>query len=202
VLTHCNAGALATGGIGTALGIITEAHRRGRIAMVYADETRPLLQGARLTAWELLQGGVPVTLICDNMAGALMAQGRIGYVVIGADRIAANGDAANKTGSYGLAALAHLHRIPLYVAAPLSTFDFGVATGAGIPIEYRRPDEVRKFQGIATAPAHVRTYNPSFDVVPHRYIAAIITEAGVIKTPDARKLRPLKKLLKFFKVNY
>ena len=202
VLTHCNAGALATGGIGTALGIITQAHRHGRIGMVYADETRPLLQGARLTAWELRRGRVPVTLICDNMAGALMAQGLVDCVIIGADRIAANGDAANKTGSYGLAALAHLHRIPVYVAAPLSTFDFTVNSGRDIPIESRSADEIRYFQGKAIAPAGIAVRNPAFDVVPHRYISALITESGIIRKPDIRKLRPIKKLLTFFKVNY
>ncbi len=202
VLTHCNAGALATGGIGTALGIITAAHHRGKIRMVYVDETRPLLQGARLTAWELRRGRVPVTLICDNMAGPLMAQRLIDCVVIGADRIAANGDAANKTGSYGLAALARQHRVPVYVAAPLSTFDFTIANGAAIPIEVRPPAEVRRFQGMTIAPADVPVHNPSFDVVPHEFITAIISEAGIIVQPCMRKLKPIKKLMKFFKVNY
>jgi methylthioribose-1-phosphate isomerase len=200
VLTHCNAGMLATGGIGTALGVIYAARRQGRIGMVYVNETRPLLQGARLTTWELLKNRVPATLICDNMAGSLMAQGKIDAVIIGADRIAANGDAANKTGSYGLAALATHHDLPVYVAAPISTFDFSLQSGKEIPIEIRNGDEIRKLNGTLVSPHTVNTFNPSFDVVPREYISAIITEHGIIHHPNARKLLPLKKLLNNVKV--
>ncbi|MDI6740933.1 MAG: S-methyl-5-thioribose-1-phosphate isomerase [Candidatus Edwardsbacteria bacterium] len=202
VLTHCNAGILATGGIGTALGIVYTAHRQGRIRMVYVDETRPLLQGARLTAWELQRNKVPATLICDNMAGGLMARGTIGTVIVGADRIAANGDAANKTGSYGLAVLARRHGIPFHVAAPASTFDFGIRTGRDIPIEFRNEDEVRKLGRAWVAPEKIKAYNPSFDVIPHAYISALVTEHGVIVKPDVRKLIPFKKLLNNIKVIY
>lgn len=200
VLTHCNAGMLATGGIGTAMGIVYTARRQGRIGMVYVDETRPLLQGARLTAWELLRNKVPATVICDNMAGALMAQGRIDAVIIGADRIAANGDAANKSGSYGLAVLAEHHAIPLYIAAPVSTIDFSLGSGNDIPIEFRGRDEVRIFNGSPVAPPFIRVYNPSFDIVPHRSITALITERGIIKKPNACKLLRLKKLINNIKV--
>lgn len=181
ILTHCNAGALATAGVGTALGVITEGHRRGKVEMVYADETRPLLQGARLTAYEMLEAGVPVTLITDNMAASIMAQGKINMVITGADRIAANGDAANKIGTYGLAVLASYHQIPFYIAAPLSTFDLTTATGRDIIIEERDGDEVRTLAGIYTAPKEVPVANPAFDVTPHSLITGIITEKGIIQ---------------------
>ncbi len=180
ILTHCNAGSLATAGVGTALGIIEEGHRQGKVAMVYADETRPLLQGARLTAYEMLAANIPVTLICDNMAASLMANKKINMVVTGADRIAANGDAANKIGTYGVAVLAKYHQIPFYIAAPLSTFDLTTATGKDIIIEERNGDEVRSLGGVFTAPRNVPVVNPAFDVTPHELIAGIITEKGVI----------------------
>ena len=179
VLTHCNAGALATGGCGTALAVVRAAHATGKLQMVYADETRPLLQGARLTAWELQEDHIPVTLICDNMAASLMAQGKIDAVVVGADRIATNGDTANKIGTYGVAVLAHYHHIPFYVAAPLSTFDPDCACGADIVIEQRDPAEVRGFGGCRTAPTAVPVCNPAFDVTPVELITAHITEDGV-----------------------
>ncbi len=180
VLTHCNAGGLATAGDGTALAVIFAAAASGKKLSVYADETRPLLQGARLTAWELMQRGVDVTLICDNMAGWVMKEGRIQAVVVGADRIAANGDAANKIGTYSVAQLAKTHGIPFYVAAPSSTFDLTLETGAGIPIEERKSDEITHGFGRQTAPAGVHVYNPAFDVTPADLIAGIITERGVI----------------------
>jgi methylthioribose-1-phosphate isomerase len=183
VLTHCNAGALATAGIGTALAPIYTAHRRGVALHVYADETRPLLQGARLTAWELMQAGVPVTLITDNMAGALMREGRVDAVLVGADRIAANGDAANKIGTYGVAVLARAHNIPFYVLAPWSTVDVHAPSGATIEIEQRAPDEVRTFHGMPSAPALVPTWNPAFDVTPAALITAIVTDRGVHHPP-------------------
>jgi len=183
ILTHCNAGALATGGYGTALGVIRTAHESGKQIEVYADETRPLLQGARLTAWELMQDGIPVALVTDNMAGWLMQQGRIDLVLVGADRITANGDVANKIGTYGLAVLAHAHQIPFYVAAPASTVDLSLASGEGIPIEERHPDEVRCLGGDPGAPEGVRVYNPAFDVTPHRLITAMVTDRGVIRPP-------------------
>jgi len=182
VLTHCNAGALATVAYGTALGIIRQAWQLGRIVRVYADETRPLLQGARLTAWELKQEGIPVTLITDSMAGWVMKNQLVQAVIVGADRIAANGDVANKIGTYSVAVLAKEHNIPFYVAAPSSTFDFSIASGEEIPIEERNPDEVRQFCGIPCAPP-VDVYNPAFDVTPARYIAAIITEYGILRPP-------------------
>lgn len=181
VLTHCNAGGLATAGDGTALSVIFAAASQGKQLSVYADETRPLLQGARLTTWELMQRGVPVTLICDSMAGWVMKEGRIQAVVTGADRIAANGDAANKIGTYSVALLAKAHGIPFYVAAPSSTFDMSLATGEEIPIEERLPDEITHGFGRQTAPSEVGTYNPAFDVTPNEYIAAIITERGLIR---------------------
>ena len=180
ILTHCNAGALATGGYGTALGIIRRGHEQGKVSMVYADETRPLLQGARLTAYELMEDHIPVTLITDNMAAYLMGQGKIDLVITGADRIAANGDAANKIGTYGLAVLAQYHKIPFYITAPLSTFDLTTATGKDIIIEERNGDEVRSLGGIFTAPREVPVVNPAFDVTPHELITAIITEKGII----------------------
>jgi methylthioribose-1-phosphate isomerase len=194
VLTHCNAGALATAGIGTALGVIYTAYERGRRFRLFAGETRPLLQGARLTAWELRQAGVDVTLICDSMAASLMARGEVKVVIVGADRIARNGDTANKIGTYGLARLAEAHGIPFYVAAPSSTFDRAIPNGEQIPIEERDPDEVRSFASVLSSEGDVPVWNPAFDVTPARYITAIITERGVIRNPDeaaiARLLDP------------
>jgi methylthioribose-1-phosphate isomerase len=181
VLTHCNAGALATAGSGTALSVLYAAAENGKRFRVFADETRPLLQGARLTAWELQQHGIDCTVICDNMAGQVMREGRVQMVVVGADRIAANGDTANKIGTYSVAVLAHAHGIPFYVAAPSSTFDLSLETGEQIPIEQRDPREVTHGFGKETAPAGVQVYNPAFDVTPARLIAAIITEKGVIR---------------------
>ncbi len=189
VLTHCNAGALAAAEYGTALAVIRAAAERGTRLKVYADETRPLLQGARLTAWELMQSGIDVTLICDNMAGWLMRLGRVQRVVVGADRIAANGDTANKIGTYSVALLAREHGIPFYVAAPSSTFDLSLSDGQGIPIEERQPDEVTCAFGRRTAPEGVKVFNPAFDVTPARLIAAIVTERGVIERPDAAAIR-------------
>ncbi|HUT99011.1 MAG TPA: S-methyl-5-thioribose-1-phosphate isomerase [bacterium] len=191
VLTHCNAGGLATVDYGTALGVIYAAVEAGKKIRVYADETRPLLQGSRLTAWELQKSGVPVTLICDDMAAAVMGRGLVDCVITGADRIAANGDTANKIGTYGLAVLAREHGLPFYVAAPLSSFDFGLPSGDGIPIEERDPDEVRRFRGVQTAPPGVAVFNPAFDVTPHRYITALVTERGVIRPPFGDKLKEL-----------
>ena len=188
-LTHCNAGALATGGSGTALAVFYAAHRSKKMKMIYADETRPLLQGSRLTAWELSRAGLPVTVICDNMAAQLMAAGRIDGVVVGADRIAANGDTANKIGTYGVAVNARAHGIPFYVAAPSSTFDLALKDGSGIPIEQRAADEVTHGFGRQTAPKGVAVYNPAFDVTPARLITAIITECGVIEKPSAARIR-------------
>ena len=185
VLTHCNAGALATAGYGTALGVIRAAAEAGKTVHVYADETRPILQGARLTAWELLREGIPCTLITDNMAGFLMKKGEVDLVIVGADRIAANGDTANKIGTYGLAVLARAHGIPFYVAAPLSTIDPSLPDGGAIPIEERAPDEVTHLGGTRTAPEGVGVWNPAFDVTPNELITAIITEAGVIRPPFA-----------------
>lgn len=183
VLTHCNAGALATVAVGTALGVIGEAWRQGKISGVYADETRPLLQGARLTAYELSRQRIPVTLITDNMAAWTMKTGRVQAVIVGADRIAGNGDAANKIGTYGLAVLARAHNIPFYVAAPLSTFDFSLTDGSQIPIEERSQEEVCSFAGVQTAPQGIAVFNPAFDVTPAGLVSAIITEAGVLRPP-------------------
>jgi methylthioribose-1-phosphate isomerase len=188
VLTHCNAGALATAGQGTALSPMYEAHSRGRKFRVYADETRPLLQGGRLTAWELTQAGIDTVLICDNMAGSLMKQGQIDAVITGADHIAANGDVANKIGTYGLSVLAAAHNIPFYIAAPSSTFDLSIKTGKEIPIEQRDPAEVTTFASSTVAPARVSVYNPAFDVTDAANITAIITELGVIEKPDTEKI--------------
>ena len=185
ILTHCNAGALATAGQGTALSLMFEAHKNGKKFKVYADETRPLLQGARLTAWELKQAGIDVTLICDNMAGWLMKQGKVNAVITGADRIAANGDAANKVGTYSLSILAREHGVPFYIAAPSSTFDLKIKSGAEIPIEQRSADEVTSFGERRTTPEDVDTYNPAFDVTEAQDITAIITERGVIENPNA-----------------
>jgi methylthioribose-1-phosphate isomerase len=191
ILTHCNAGALATVGYGTALGVVRSAVSQGKQIKVFADETRPYLQGARLTAWELSRENIPVTLIADNMAGFLMQQGKIDLVVVGADRIAANGDVANKIGTYSVAVLASYHRVPFYVAAPLSTFDLTLESGDKIPIEERCADEITHFQGIRVAPEGIVCYNPSFDVTPARLVSAIITEYGTIHNPDREKIESL-----------
>jgi methylthioribose-1-phosphate isomerase len=183
VLTHCNAGALATAGYGTALGVIRRAHEQGKKLHVYVDETRPVLQGARLTTWELKKEKILFTLITDNMAGFLMREGKIDKIIVGADRIAANGDTANKIGTYSLAVLAYAHRIPFYVAAPLSTIDFSLKTGAAIPIEERKSEEITYFRGVSSAPKGTKVYNPAFDVTPAQYITAIITEKGILKKP-------------------
>jgi methylthioribose-1-phosphate isomerase len=180
VLTHCNAGALATSDHGTALAIVYEAQRQGRALRVFADETRPLLQGARLTAWELAASGVDVTVICDNMAGVVMKQGKVQVAIVGADRIARNGDTANKIGTYSVALLAKAHGVPLYVAAPSTTFDLSIGSGAEIPIEERAAEEITEGFGRRTAPAGVKAYNPAFDVTPAELITAIVTERGVI----------------------
>jgi len=189
VLTHCNAGGLATADYGTALAVVFAAHDRGTPLRVFADETRPLLQGARLTAWELGRRGIPVTLICDNMAAQVMKERKVDLVVVGADRIAANGDTANKIGTYGVALLARAHEIPFYVAAPSSTFDLTLADGTAIPIEQRDPREVTHGFGRATAPEGVDVYNPAFDVTPAELIAGIITERGIIRPVDEANIR-------------
>jgi methylthioribose-1-phosphate isomerase len=183
VLTHCNAGALATAGYGTALGVVRAAVASGKRIDVFADETRPFLQGARLTVWELLRDGIPATLITDNMAGHFLKSGRIGCVVVGADRIAANGDVANKIGTYSVAVLAHENGVPFYVAAPISTFDMKLSSGDQIPIEQRPGSEVTHVFGVPVAPEGVRVENPAFDVTPFRYVTAIITERGVAYPP-------------------
>jgi methylthioribose-1-phosphate isomerase len=184
VLTHCNAGALATCGYGTALGVIRSAVANGASLRVYADETRPFLQGARLTAWEMMHDGIPTTVLCDNMAATLMRQGKIQAVIVGADRIAANGDVANKIGTYGVAILAKEHGIPFYVAAPWSTIDVATATGDEIEIEQRAPREVTHHAGTQLTPHNVDIENPAFDVTPARYVTAIITERGVLHAPS------------------
>jgi methylthioribose-1-phosphate isomerase len=183
ILTHCNAGALATAGYGTALGVIRAAHAAGTRLSVLAGETRPFLQGARLTAWELQQDGIPVTLITDNMAGHLMRKGEIDLIIVGADRIARNGDVANKIGTYSLAVLAQAHSLPFYVAAPLSTLDLSLRDGEAIPIEERDPEEVTGWAGVRTAPVGAKARNPVFDMTPHRYITALITDRGVVRPP-------------------
>ena len=188
ILTHCNAGALATGGYGTALGVVRAAHEQGKVSMVYADETRPLLQGARLTAYELAADGVPVTLICDDMAGALMARGQVDLVIVGCDRMAANGDFANKIGTYSLSVLARHHGIPFYTALPSSTVDLSLPDGTAIPVEERAPEEVSAFAGVQTGPAGVPVWNPAFDVTPHQLLTGIITEKGVLYPPFGRSL--------------
>ena len=191
VLTHCNAGALATGGYGTALGVIRAAVEAGKKIGVFADETRPFLQGSRLTAWELAKDGIPVTVITDNMAGHFMKQSKIQAVIVGADRIAGNGDVANKIGTYTVAVLARENRIPFYVAAPLSTIDLNIASGEEIPIEERSPAEVTHWRGIQTAPENVEARHPAFDVTPHRYVTAIITERGIAREPYLETLKAL-----------
>jgi methylthioribose-1-phosphate isomerase len=183
ILTHCNAGALATAGYGTALGVVRGAVAAGKRVDVFADETRPFLQGARLTAWELVRDGIPTTVITDGMAGALMYQRRVNFVVVGADRIAANGDTANKIGTYGLAVLAREHDIPFYVAAPLSTIDLDTPDGSRIPIEQRSAKEVTHVQGARLTPEGASVWNPAFDVTPHRFIDGIITERGIFRAP-------------------
>jgi methylthioribose-1-phosphate isomerase len=191
VLTHCNAGALATAGYGTALGVIRAAIEAGKTIDVFADETRPFLQGARLTAWELEQDGIPTTLITDNMAGHFLASGRIGCVVVGADRIARNGDVANKVGTYSVAVLAKENNVPFYVAAPISTLDLTLASGSQIPIEQRPSAEVTHVFGVQVAPDGIRVANPAFDVTPNRYVTAIITEKGVARAPFEESLPKL-----------
>src|SRR5437899_2397613 len=191
VLTHCNAGALATAGFGTALGVIRAAVSQGKKIDVFADETRPFLQGARLTVWELQQDAIPTTLITDNMAGHFLRSGRIGCVVVGADRIAANGDVANKIGTYSLAVLAKENEVPFFVAAPISTLDLKLASGDLIPIEQRASSEVTHVFGVSVAPEGTTVENPAFDVTPHRYVTAIITEHGVARAPFAESLQRL-----------
>ncbi len=193
VLTHCNAGGLATGDYGTALAVMFMAHEQGKQFHVYADETRPLLQGARLTAWELMQRNMDVTLICDNMAGHLMSLGKVHLIITGADRIAANGDTANKIGTYSLAVLARAHHIPFYIAAPSSTFDLSIPDGSSIPIEERNPEEVTQPWGRKLAPAGVKVYNPAFDVTPREYITGIITECGMIPQPNTESIHKIMK---------
>jgi len=188
LLTHCNAGALATAGYGTALGVIRSAARQGKVANVFADETRPYLQGARLTAWELAQDGIATTLIADNMAGHLMARGEVDAVVVGADRIAANGDVANKIGTYTVAVLARENALPFYVAAPVSTIDVATPSGDAIPIEERAAEEITHHGGRRMAPEGVAVRNPAFDVTPHRYVTAIITEKGIARAPYTKSL--------------
>jgi methylthioribose-1-phosphate isomerase len=189
ILTHCNAGALATAGYGTALGVIRGAVEAGKHVTVFADETRPFLQGARLTAWELVRDGIETTVITDNMAGSLMRQGRVNFVVVGADRIAANGDTANKIGTYSVAVLAREHGIPFYVAAPLSTIDLDTPDGSRIPIEERSAKEVTHVAGAQLAPAGALVWNPAFDVTPHALISGIITERGIFRQPYSESLR-------------
>ncbi len=193
VLTHCNTGSLATGGFGTALGVIRSAWAGGRVTEVFADETRPWLQGARLTAWELVQDGIPVRLLCEGAAASLLRSGAVGWVIVGADRIAANGDTANKIGTYGLAVLAREHGVGFMVAAPLSTIDFGTDDGTAIPIETRPESEVLELAGQQVAAHGARAWNPAFDVTPARLIDAIVTEHGVVRRPDRQSLAALGK---------
>jgi methylthioribose-1-phosphate isomerase len=195
ILTHCNAGGLATSGYGTALAVFYAMKEKKIPFFVYADETRPLLQGARLTAWELFKSKIPSTLICDNMAGSLMRAGKINGVVVGADRIAMNGDTANKIGTYSVAVLAHVHRIPFYIAAPSTTFDLRAKTGRDIPIEERPHHEVAEMCGKRLTPKGMKIFNPAFDVTPHQYISGIITEAGVLKPPFNHSIKKIRKLL-------
>ncbi len=191
VLVHCNAGPLATAGYGTALGIILLAKEQGKKVKVIATETRPVLQGARLTVWELQKAGVPVTLIADSAAGYLMQRGEISCVIVGADRVAASGDTANKIGTYALAVLAKENKVPFYVAAPTSTIDLSLSSGEQIPIEQRKPEEITHIRGVPIAPEGVAVQNPAFDVTPHRYITAIITEKGIIKAPFGEGIKRL-----------
>jgi methylthioribose-1-phosphate isomerase len=192
ILTHCNAGALATAGYGTALGVIYAARDEGKQFQVFVDETRPMLQGCRLTAWELVQEKIPATLITDNMAGVLMKKGLVNLVVVGADRIAGNGDTANKIGTYGLAVLSKFHGVPFYVAAPTSTLDVSLVSGEEIPIEERNIAEVTHFRGVPIAPRGVTAWNPAFDVTPYPLIHGIITEKGIIRKPFERNLKRIK----------
>ncbi len=191
ILTHCNAGALATGGYGTVLGVVRAAHTQGKVSMVYCDETRPLLQGARLTAWELMQDHIPATLITDSMAAVLMGQGAIDLVILGCDRMAANGDFANKVGTYSVAVNARYHGIPFYTALPSTTIDLSIPDGTRIPIEQRSPEEVTRLEGIPTAPEGVEVFNPAFDVTPHQLLTGIITEKGVLYPPFGETLADL-----------
>ncbi|MFW5914834.1 MAG: S-methyl-5-thioribose-1-phosphate isomerase, partial [Planctomycetota bacterium] len=191
VLTHCNAGALATSDYGTALSPVYVAHEQGLNPSVFADETRPLLQGARLTTWELQRAGVPVTLICDNMAAQVMREGRVDCIIVGADRIAANGDAANKIGTYSLAINARFHNLPFYVAAPYSTIDFSLDSGDKIPIEQRSEKELQEFNGRDIAPPDCNVYNPAFDVTPAELITGIITERGLLEPPFEQNMAEL-----------
>lgn len=199
ILTHCNAGALATAGWGTALGIIRSAVEEGKKISVWVDETRPFLQGSRLTAWELAQEEIPATLITDNMAGYLMSKSEVDAVIVGADRIASNGDVANKIGTYSLAVLAHENDVPFYVAAPVSTIDFECACGNDIPIEERSPKEVLKFGGTLVAPEKMRARHPAFDLTPAKYVRAIITEFGVLRSPYSDSIAKIKKEAGFFR---
>jgi len=189
ILTHCNTGGLATAAYGTALSVIFTAYEQGKSIHVFCDETRPLMQGARLTSWELLQAGIPATLICDSMAAQVMKEGKINMVIVGADRIAANGDSANKIGTYGLSVLAHAHKIPFYVAAPSSTFDLSIEDGSGIPIEQRNPKEITAPFGKQVAPTGVSVYNPAFDVSPAHLITGIITEKSLISPVNAKNIK-------------
>ena len=189
ILTHCNTGGLATAAYGTALSVIFTAYEQGKSIHVFCDETRPLMQGARLTSWELLQAGIPATLICDSMAAQVMKEGKINMVIVGADRIAANGDSANKIGTYGLSVLAHAHNIPFYVAAPSSTFDLSIEDGSGIPIEQRNPKEITEPFGKQVAPTGVSVYNPAFDVSPAHLITGIITEKSLITPVNAKNIK-------------
>jgi methylthioribose-1-phosphate isomerase len=191
VLTHCNSGPLATTGYGTALGIIIRAKEQGKRVKVFVDETRPLLQGARLTSWELKKAGIPFTLITDSMAGYFMSRGEVDCVIVGADRIAANGDTANKIGTYILAVLAKENRIPFYVAAPTTTIDLSLKSGKEIPIEQRRAEEVTHIQGVSIAPEGTPAQNPAFDVTPHKYITALITERGIIREPYGEGIKEI-----------
>ncbi len=193
ILTHCNAGALATAGYGTALGVIRKAHSQGKEVEVFVDETRPVLQGARLTSWELKEEGIPFTLITDNMAGFLMQKGMINMVLVGADRITSRGDTANKIGTYALAVLARYHQVPFYVAAPSYTFDMELERGEDIPIEERNQEEVSHILGQRIAPEGVKVFNPSFDVTPNHLVTAIITEKGIIEEPDKKRISSLLK---------
>ncbi|TAK37762.1 MAG: S-methyl-5-thioribose-1-phosphate isomerase [Betaproteobacteria bacterium] len=191
IMTHCNAGALATAGYGTALGVIRAARDSGKRVSVIVNETRPYLQGARLTAWELVQEKIPATLITDSMAGHLMSRGEVDLLIVGADRIAANGDVANKIGTYALAVLARRHRLPFYVAAPVSTFDLSLADGSQIPIEERPPEEVTGYRGVRWAPPGIAVRNPAFDVTPAELVSALICERGVILQPDRARVQAL-----------
>jgi len=192
VLTHCNTGQLATGtSYGTALGVIKAAAGQGKHIMVYVDETRPLLQGARLTAWELLQLNIPFNLITDNMAGHFLSRGQIDCVIVGADRIASNGDTANKIGTYSVAVLAHENRVPFYIAAPVSTIDSSIDSGSEIPIEERDPEEIFQIRGVRIAPQNISAFNPAFDVTPNKYISAIVTQNGIIKKPFKRNIKSI-----------